>query len=126
MAKLTENTWVEDPKTGAPKFLKEGDVVPTWAADQVGSHLIDDSDDEPTGYRAQKLKDLKAEIDKRNVDRSEADKVNPEGRASIESYALALEADDAKAADGEPEADGAGTGDPGDGDEGTGDGGTQP
>lgn len=102
MATLTENTVVTGPDGEARPLLK-GDEVPAWAKDQVGSHLLEDGDDaEPTPYREQKLADLKAEIARRNEGRDEDQKINPEGRASIESYAAALEADDTRQAETSP------------------------
>lgn len=93
MAKLTGNTVVVGPD-GQARTLLEGDDVPAWAADQVGDHLLDDSESGPSPYRDRKLVELKAEIDRRNADRADENKVDPQGRASIESYAAALEADD--------------------------------
>jgi len=99
MATVTDNTWVVDPADGGPKLLLAGDDVPAWAKDQVGSHLVEGGDDaEPTPYAEQSFADLKAELARRNEGRADEDKVNPEGRASIASYAAALDADDAKQA----------------------------
>lgn len=39
MAKLTANTIVTHPDSGAPTVLFEGADVPAWAKDLVGSHL---------------------------------------------------------------------------------------
>lgn len=111
MAKVTESTWVVG-ENGAPKFLDKGTDVPAWAADQVGGHLLDES--EPTAYRDQKMGDLKVEIERRNADRPEDQRINPEGRASIESYAVALEADDAAQAE-PPDQGGGGESEPGSG-----------
>ena len=97
MAKLTENTVVTD-ENGQPRSLLAGEDVPAWAKSQVGSHLVDGQDDDedgPAPYRERKMADLKAEIDRRNEDREDDAKIDPEGRASIDSYAAALEADDA-------------------------------
>lgn len=100
MAKLKGNTVVVD-ENGASVSLLAGEDLPSWAAAQVGDHLVEGGEDaEPTPYREQKMADLKAEIDRRNEGRSDEDKIDPEGRASIESYAAALDADDAKSADG--------------------------
>lgn len=109
MAKLMQNTVVRGPN-GEPKPLEAGDDVPAWATDQVGEHLLDDSDAGPTPYREQKMADLKAEIARRNQGRSEADQINPEGRASIESYAEALEADDKAQAEADSGSGGGGSG----------------
>lgn len=40
MPKLTVNTVVVDPATGAPAALAAGDDVPDWATSLVGDHLI--------------------------------------------------------------------------------------
>lgn len=110
MAKLKDNTIVND-ENGQPRSLLAGVEVPAWAKDQIGDHLLEGGDDaEPTAYRGQKLADLKAEIVRRNEGRDEDAKINPEGRASIESYAAALEADDKAQAEADESA-----GDGGDG-----------
>jgi len=96
MATVTDNTWVVDPTDSTPKLLLAGADVPTWAKDQIGAHLLEGgADAEPTPYGEQKFADLKAEIARRNEGREDADKINPEGAASLKSYAAALEADDA-------------------------------
>jgi hypothetical protein len=98
MARLTDNTWVRNPKTGGMVLLEKGDDVPAWAADDVGEHLLEGgADAELTPYREQKLGDLQAAVAERNEGRSEEDQVKPEKR-SIEAFAAALEADDAKQA----------------------------
>lgn len=52
------------------------------------------SDTEPSGYKSLKADELKAEIDKRNEGREEADQISPEGKK--EDLVAALEADDSK------------------------------
>lgn len=51
---------------------------------------------EPQGYNAMKVADLKAEIDRRNVGRSEADLLSTEGKK--DDLIAALGADDSKEA----------------------------
>jgi len=41
MARLTANTLVTHPETGAPVLLAAGGDVPDWAASLVGAHLIE-------------------------------------------------------------------------------------
>lgn len=52
MAKLNANTVVM--KDGAGFSLYKGDVVPEWAVDQVGSHLLIEEDPEPEAPEAPK------------------------------------------------------------------------
>jgi hypothetical protein len=121
MATLKSNTVVID-SNGQAVSLLEGADLPSWAKDQVGDHLLDDGssssssdggDAGPKPYSEWKFADLKAEITSRNEGRAEEDKINPEGSASIKSYAAALEADDAARVASTSEA-GAGSGeDPG-------------
>ena len=49
-----------------------------------------------TGYEAQTVADLKTEIDNRNADRSDDDKINVEAPGNKPELIAALEADDAK------------------------------
>lgn len=104
MAKLSENTVVVDDD-GKATVILAGEDVPSWATKQIGSHLLDGQDDDedddaPKPYRERKMADLKDEIDRRNADRTDETKIDPEGRASIESYSAALDADDAAQAAG--------------------------
>lgn len=119
MAKVTENTWVEDPETGAPKFLAAGADVPSWAAGQVGDHLVDgDGDgagDEPTPYADQTVADLEKAILVRNEGRTGDAIIDPEGTgrngAVVKADLVrALEDDDAKAAAVEAESGSGGSG----------------
>jgi hypothetical protein len=115
MARLTDNTWIRNPKTGGMLLLEKGDDLPAWAVDDVGEHLLEGgADAEPTPYREQKLGDLQAAVAERNEGRSEEDQIKPEKR-SIEAFAVALEAADARPAaadsgDGGGDDDGSGSG----------------
>jgi hypothetical protein len=42
MARLTDNTVVLNPDTGAPVQLAAGVEVPRWAKSQIGDHLLDE------------------------------------------------------------------------------------
>jgi hypothetical protein len=114
MAKLIANTVVVD-ESGASVSLLKGATVPAWATKQVGDHLLNES--EATPYSEQKMADLKKEVDRRNATRAQEDYINPEGRASVASYAAALEADDKAQADSSDDGgDDSGSGDTGSGD----------
>jgi hypothetical protein len=92
MAKLTDNTVVAHPDTGAPTVLLKGDDVPDWAKGLVGNHLVDvvDVDD----YDSLTVPDLRAEIDKRNADREDDAKLSTQGNKP--DLVATLEADDAE------------------------------
>lgn len=47
MARLSDTTIVVNPDTGAAEVLAAGDEVPSWAKDQVGDHLTENSSDGP-------------------------------------------------------------------------------
>lgn len=112
MAKLNANTVVVG-EDGQAVSLLEGATVPAWATKQVGKHLLADESAEAVPYREQKLAELKKEIEGRNASRGDDAKITPQGRVSVESYAAALEADDAAQTATSSE-DGAGSGeDPG-------------
>lgn len=47
-ARLSVNVVVLGP-SGEPRAFLEGDTVPDWAADQIGPHCFEDSDDTEGG-----------------------------------------------------------------------------
>jgi hypothetical protein len=110
MARLTDNTWLRNPKTGQMQLLEKGEDVPAWAVDDIGDHLLEGgADAEPTPYREQSFADLQAAVAERNAGRSEEDQIKPDKR-SIDAYAAALEADDARQADAGGDAGSGGSG----------------
>jgi hypothetical protein len=105
MAILSENTVVNDPKTGVSVSLLAGEQVPAWAVEQVGDHLVKGGDVEAdTDYSDQKAADLRREIDRRNATRepSSEEYIKPDG-LSKDALISALEADDERQTEAETE-----------------------
>ncbi len=99
---------VRHPDTDAPTALLAGKKVPSWAKELVDEgNLVDatSDDDEGTNGNAgdgDKPKpptkaELLAEVEKRNADRSDEDKIVPVSEKNAD-LAAALAADDAKSA----------------------------
>lgn len=89
MGVLNSNTIVVNPETGTGEVLLAGQDVPVWAEDLIGDHLLEEGE---TGYGSMKVADLKAEIEKRNVDREDDAKLPTEGKKA--DLIEVLEADD--------------------------------
>ena len=91
MAKLTDNTIVTHPDTGAPQVLQKGSDLPGWAAALVGDHLLGGGGG---GYADMTVDQLKDEIDRRNEGRDDDAMLSKTGNKA--DLAAALEADDNK------------------------------
>ncbi|MCW2758065.1 MAG: hypothetical protein JWO46_1811 [Nocardioidaceae bacterium] len=83
------------PDTMIATPLLEGTQVPDWAKDLVHSDdlVAEAQSDEKSGYAAQKVDELKAEIEKRNEVREDDALITPQGTTKADLIA-ALEADD--------------------------------
>lgn len=96
--KLNTNVIFEDPTTGERVFYKAGDTPDPKYTKLLGDHLFGDAEQvESPDYSKLTVNKLNAEIDDRNEDRDEADKIVPDG-ATKPHLVAALEADDEKAA----------------------------
>ena len=91
---------VRHPETHAAVALLVGEKVPGWAKDLVEPGDLEGApepaEDQPAGYSALKVDDLKAEIEKRNAGREDDAKLSAEGLKA--DLVAVLVADDAAAA----------------------------
>ena len=100
MAVLSDHTGVRHPDTLLPVALAAGTEVPEWAEGMVGDHLLvadDEAASEPEGYESLQKADLKAEIERRNADRDDADKIEPESDKNADLVAALVADDEAQA-----------------------------
>jgi hypothetical protein len=94
---------VRHPDTDAPTALLAGKKVPSWAKELVDEgNLVDGTSDEDdssddTSPKPPTKADMLAEIEKRNADRSDEDKIVPTSEKNAD-LAAALKADDEKSA----------------------------
>lgn len=97
MSKVLNKTLaVRNPETLEAVALVEGSELPDWATDLVHADDLGDggSGDGASSYSGMKKAELEAEVEKRNADRDDADKVVVEGKGTVADLVAALEADD--------------------------------
>lgn len=106
-APLVATVHVPD-ETNTYVAFSPGDDVPEWALKKMGAHCFEDrihplqgsaEDKEEDGWASRSLDELKGEVENRNADRDEEDRIVVGGRKNKHDYVAAIEADDADQAE---------------------------